>query len=117
MFPPKPGACAYVIDSTHTEFLITEYTDRVCVFVTQLGKLGTVFQCSLSRDAALNIDTLRGAVAMDADDEDAAETWSDAVRVRTVIGRRDCGLLQACARRVAEVLFSRGCEKYVSRCD
>ena len=54
MFPPRPGQCAYVIDGAHTEFLVTEYTDRLFIVVTQIGKLGTVFHLSRSQTAELS---------------------------------------------------------------
>ena len=114
MFPPRPGQCAYVIDGAHTEFLVTEYTDRLFIVVTQIGKLGTVFHLSRSQTAELS-----RALAVDGvnDLADDALSSMDAVVARTLIGRRDDETLRACARRIGEVLFSKGYEKYVRRRD
>ena len=102
MFPPRPGQCAYVIDGAHTEFLVTEYTDHVFVVATQVGKLGTVFYCEprgeADMDYLLDVDPDARAVA---------------VRMRTLIGKRDDTTLNACARHIGEVLFARGLQKYV----
>ena len=104
MFPPRPGQCAYVIDGAHTEFLVTEYTDRLFIVVTQIGKLGTVFHLSRSQTAELS-----RALAVDGvnDLADDALSSMDAVVARTLIGRRDDETLRACARRIGEVLFSK----------
>ena len=104
MFPPRPGQCAYVIDGAHTEFLVTEYSDHVFVVATQVGKLGTVFQCEPRGEA--DIDYL-----LDVDPDARAV----AVRMRTLIGKRDDTTLNACARHIGEVLYSRGLQKYVDR--
>lgn len=104
MFPPRPGQCAYVIDGAHTEFLVTEYSDHVFVVATQVGKLGTVFQCEPRGEA--DVDYL-----LDVDPDARAV----AVRMRTLIGKRDDTTLNACARHIGEVLYSRGLQKYVDR--
>jgi proteasome assembly chaperone 3 len=111
MFPPRAGQCACIIDGAHTEFLFTEYADRVLVIVTQIGKLGTVFQ--LSRRQSLELSD----PSYDDDGEmmDEGMASMDAVVVRTVIGRRDDEALKACARRIADVLFTEGLEKYAAR--
>ncbi|CAL56885.1 Proteasome assembly chaperone 3 [Ostreococcus tauri] len=102
MFPPRSGACACEIASVHTEFLITEYTDRVLVVATQIGKLGTVYH--LRRDVPGELSLQRADADALADDEGLA-------RCETLIGRRDDATLDACARRIGEVLFARGLEK------
>jgi len=113
MFPPRPGQCAYVIDGAHTEFLVTEYADRLFIVVTQIGKLGTVFHLSRSQTSELSRALAADGVNDLADDE---LTSMDAVVVRTLIGRRDDETLRACARRIGEV-FSKGYEKYARRRD
>ena len=112
MFPPRPGQCAYVIDGAHTEFLVTEYTDRLFIVVTQIGKLGTVFHLSRSQTAELSRALAVDGVNVLADD---ALSSMDAVVARTLIGRRDDETLRACARRIGEVLFSKGYEKCARR--
>ena len=106
MFPPRAGQCAYVIDGAHTEMCVTEYSNRVFVVVTQVGKLGTVFHITTDGDET----ALQDAAMMLRVDPNA---MNDKVRVRTLIGKRDDALLIACARHVGEVLASRGCEKCV----
>jgi len=101
-FPPRAGTCAYVIDGSHTEFMITEYADRIVAIATQIGKLGTVFEC-----ACLAPGDLQAAM-----DEDFSHL-TPRVRVRTLIGRRDDVTLNACARHIGEVLASRGLHKCV----
>ena len=46
---------------------------------------------------------------------DDATASMDTVIARTVIGRRDDDALRACARRIADVLFTEGLEKCVER--
>lgn len=99
MFPPRSGACAREIDGAHTEILVTEYTDRVLVVATQIGKLGTIFH--LTRNQSGEFATL------DADAND------DLSRCATLIGRRDDEILHACARAIGHGLFARGLEKPV----
>jgi proteasome assembly chaperone 3 len=106
MFPPRAGQCAYVIDGAHTEMCVTEYSNRVFVVVTQVGKLGTVFHITTDGDET----ALQDAAMMLRVDPNA---MNDKVRVRTLIGKRDDALLSACARHVGEVLVSKGCEKCV----
>ena len=106
MFPPRAGQCAYVIDGAHTEMCVTEYSNRVFVVVTQVGKLGTVFHITTDGGET----ALQDAAMMLRVDPNA---MNDKIRVRTLIGKRDDALLSACARHVGEVLVSRGCEKCV----
>ena len=111
MFPPRAGQCACVIDGAHTEFLITEYADRVLVVATQIGKLGTVFHLSRSQSVELSDPSYED----DGETMDDATASMDTVIARTVIGRRDDDALRACARRIADVLFTEGLEKCVER--
>ena len=111
MFPPRAGQCACVIDGAHTEFLITEYADRVLVVATQIGKLGTVFHLSRSHSVELSDPSYED----DGETMDDATASMDTVIARTVIGRRDDDALRACARRIADVLFTEGLEKCVER--
>ena len=41
---PEPKLVGAVVSGVHTDLLVTRYTDKTFVCVTQLGKLGTIVQ-------------------------------------------------------------------------
>ena len=87
---------AFKVDGVHTEVLVTDYGNRVMVVVTQIGKLGTVYYAADPGPG--------GVFEGDLPPE-----------VRTLIGRYDDETLEAAARRLAQIVQSRGVNKCVSQ--
>ena len=85
---------AFKVDGVHTEVLVTDYGNRVMVVVTQIGKLGTVYYAADPGPG--------GVFEGDLPPE-----------VRTLIGRYDDETLEAAARRLAQIVQSRGVNKPV----
>ena len=83
---------AFEIDGVHTEVVVTEYADRVLVLATQIGKLGTMY---LTRDAG------------------PGGGGFEPPEVRVLVGRREDEMLEATARRLAQVIQARGSTKQV----
>tara|TARA_B100000482_G_scaffold93543_1_gene67385 strand:+ start:267 stop:542 length:276 start_codon:yes stop_codon:yes gene_type:complete len=83
---------AFKVDGVHTEVLVTNYGNRVMVVVTQIGKLGTVYYAADPGPG--------GVFEGDLPPE-----------VRTLIGRYDDETLEAAARRLAQIVQSRGVNK------
>lgn len=46
-FPVKTKQVAAVIDGIHTEFIMSVFSDRIMISITQLNKLGTVVSACL----------------------------------------------------------------------
>ena len=107
MFPPRAGQCACVIDGAHTEFLITEYADRVLVVATQIGKLGTVFHLSRSQSVELSDPSYED----DGETMDDATASMDTVIARTVIGRRGDEGVGGREGGMVDGVFTEGFEK------
>ena len=83
---------AFKVDGVHTEVLVTDYGNLVMVVVTQIGKLGTVYYAADPGPG--------GVFEGDLPPE-----------VRTLIGRYDDETLEAAARRLAQIVQSRGVNK------
>lgn len=86
MDAPRTLHAAAAVDGVHTELVVTAYENRYLVVATQLGKLGTLLHAH--RDTA----------------PDGTLTY----RVDTLLGRRDDPLLQAAARRLADLAAAAG---------
>ena len=84
---------AFEIDGVHTEVVVTEFADRVLVLATQIGKLGTMY---LTRDAG-----------------PGGGRGFEPPEVRVLVGRREDEMLEATARRLAQVIQARGSTKQV----
>ena len=84
---------AFEVDGIHTEVLVSDYGNRVMVLATQIGKLGTMY---------LTVDPGPGGAV-----------GPEPPEVRTLTGRHDDEMLEAAARRLAQVVQSRGCDKPV----
>jgi len=80
---PVTGLCATTIGGVHTDLLVTRYSDRTLVCVTQLGKLGTILQ--------VERDQVRGG-----------EEGPRVVYSSTVLLGQDSEEIQLLARVVAE---------------
>lgn len=87
------------VEGTKTELVVTPFSDRIFVVVTQMGKLGTLVRAAAG--AWAHMGSRRAAAQMSAArDEEAGD--SETFSVQTLMGRRDEELLEVFARRLVQ---------------
>ena len=86
---------AFTIDGVHTEFLVSDYSNRLLLVVTQIGKLGTMYHAAGAGPGG------GGGGLM----------GEPAPEVRTLVGRHDDEMLTAAARRLVQIVQGRGVSK------
>ena len=83
---------AFTVDGVHTEVLVSDYSNRLMVVVTQIGKLGTIYHAADPGPGGV----FEGDIPPE---------------VRTLIGRYDDATFEAAARRLVQIVQSRGVSK------
>ena len=78
---------AFTVDGVHTEVLVSDYSNRLMVVVTQIGKLGTIYHAADPGPGGV----FEGDIPPE---------------VRTLIGRYEDETLEAAARRLVSSLPS-----------
>jgi len=81
-FPVRTKQVAADIDGVHTEFVLMAYENRIVIFVTQIGRVGTVLEAK----------------------QDKAQDGTTSYSVNTLLGKRDEPLLEIAARQIVEQL-------------
>lgn len=89
---------AFVIDGVHTELLVSDYSNRVLLVATQIGKLGTMFHAEGPRPESGG-EGGEGAVSVAPPE------------VRTLVGKHDDEMLTVAARRLAQIVQGSGVRK------
>lgn len=92
---------AFTIDGVHTELLVSDYSNRLLLVVTQIGKLGTMYHAAGAGPAGGGGEGGRGGGLL----------GEPAPEVRTLVGRHDDEILTAAARRLVQIVQSRGVSK------
>jgi proteasome assembly chaperone 3 len=90
---------AFTIDGVHTELLISDYSNRLLVVVTQIGKLGTMYHAAGAGPGGGGGEGGGGSLL------------GEAPEVRTLVGRHDDEMLTAAARRLVQIVQGRGVSK------
>eukprot|EP01137_Pigoraptor_chileana_P013317 Opistho-2@66682 len=85
-FPVNTVQFAAVVDGTHTDFVISSFSNRIFVAITQYEKLGTLIHAS--KDVKVDLET------------------PPSYTVRTLLGKRDEPLLLVYARQLIEIISS-----------
>ena len=80
---------AFTVDGVHTEVLVSDYSNRLMVVVTQIGKLGTIYHAADPGPGGV----FEGDIPPE---------------VRTLIGRYDDATLEAAARTESPITVMRG---------
>jgi proteasome assembly chaperone 3 len=98
---------AFTIDGVHTELLVSDYSNRLLLVVTQIGKLGTIFHGSGTGPGGLGMGPGEGGAG------GGGLLGEPAPELRTLVGRHDDEMLIAAARRLVQIVQGRG----VSKCE
>ena len=96
---------AFTIDGVHTELLVSDYSNRLLLVVTQIGKLGTMYHAAGVGPGGGGGGGGGLGMGMGGGGGGAPP------EVRTLVGKHDDEMLMAAARRLVQIVQGRGINK------